>query len=81
VLLSEAVPETLIRPDTVEPAEGAAIEMVGAEVGFGGLPPLLPLAEAVAANTKKKKRARVTGRRGDGCWADLVKRESMRRSL
>jgi hypothetical protein len=83
VLLSEAVPETLIRPDTVEPDEGVEIEMYAVEgVRFGGLPPLLPpLAAAVAANARRKNKTRTIGRWRDGCWTDRVRRESMRRSL
>jgi hypothetical protein len=61
-LLSEAVPETPICPDTVEPDEGVAIKMDGVEVVcFGGLPPPLPpLAAALAAKTRRKKKTRAT---------------------
>jgi hypothetical protein len=84
VPVSEAEPATVTDPDTVEPAEGEVIEMIGVEaVPFGGFPPPLPpppgAAAAPAANRRRKKRANARWR--SGCWAGPLRRESMRRSL
>jgi hypothetical protein len=84
VVLSEAEPETVTGPDTVEPDEGEAIEMVGVEeVPFPGLPPPLPpgAAAAPAANRRRKNGASATGRWRNRRWANRLRRASMRRSL
>ena len=78
VPLSEAEPDTVTGPDSVEPDEGEAIEMVG--VPFGGLPPLPPAA-APGANTRRKKSANASGRWRNRSLASESRRESMRRSL
>jgi hypothetical protein len=75
--VSEAEPETATAPDTVEPDEGEAIEMVGFEEVFAGLPPLPPAA-ALGAKTRRKQSASAAGTWQDRCWA---RRESMRGSL
>jgi hypothetical protein len=84
VPLSEAEPETLTGPDTVEPDEGEAIEMVGVEEVPLGLPPPLPppgAAAAPAANRRRRRSPSITGRWWSRPWSDRTRRESMRRSL
>jgi hypothetical protein len=70
----------LTGPATVEPEDGAAIEMVGfEEVLFGGF---FPPGAAAAPAAKRRRKKRASARWRSGCWAaDGLRRESMRRSL